>query len=105
MSWLLGQGKLETRWSDLAGDSPSSVSRQGEKRPHVAKRRQPVILFGTQDGHDPTAFGGQLRQELRRHPFPIDDEPPERPFVRRRFIPREQAWGAQGQVQVTPMGG
>src|SRR6266700_4625205 len=35
-SWLLGQGKLETRWSDLAGDSPSPVSRQGAKRPHIA---------------------------------------------------------------------
>jgi hypothetical protein len=46
-----------------------------------------------------------FERRLRRHPFPIDDEPPEWPLVRRRFIPCEEAWSAQGQVQVAAMGG
>jgi hypothetical protein len=34
----------------------------------------------------PTAFSGQPRQELSRHPFPINDQPPERCLVRCGFI-------------------
>ena len=37
LSWLLGQGKLETRRGHLAGDLSGPISRQGEKGSHVGK--------------------------------------------------------------------
>ena len=103
MSWLLGQGKLEMRRSHFAGDLPSPISCHWEKRPHIGKGLQPTILLGTQDSDDPASFSSQLCQELRGHAFPINDQLPERPLIRRRFIPREEAWGAQGQVQIAAM--
>jgi hypothetical protein len=104
VSWLLGQGKLEPRWGHLAGDLPSPVSLQREKRPHVGKRFQPAILLGAQDGDHRASFGSQRGQKLRGHAFPINNQATERSLLRRRFIPREEAWGAQGQVQIAAMG-
>src|SRR5262249_37544839 len=49
VSWLLGQGQQETRRGHLAGDLPRLISRQGEKRPYLSKRRQPLILLAAQD--------------------------------------------------------
>jgi hypothetical protein len=45
-----------------------------------------------------------FERRLGSHPFPIDDQPPERHVARGRFVPREQACGSLGQVQIASMG-
>jgi len=50
-------------------------------------------------------FCCQRGKKLGGHAFSIDDEPPERPFAGRRFVPRDQAGGTKREVQVAAMGG